>query len=289
LQIAGESALGANGMQMQVIGDPNFSSVPSTCPNGNGSGYTAENTVNSFGSNGIIGVGVFLQDCGAACVPQNNYFQYYTCSSSSCAPATASLAQQVPNPVSLFAADNNGLIISLPSVPVGGAASASGTMTFGVGTQSNNALGSAAAFQMNPSSGWFPTVFNGTTLADSYIDSGSNGLYFPDTAITECPSSSNFYTFFCPASATPLSATMQSYNYSTRTPTLIGSQSVSFTIVSPNIEYAANPAYAVYGSFGAPQPGSTFDWGLPFFFGRNVFVVTETKTVGGHTGPFNAF
>ena len=35
--------------------------------------------------------------------------------------------------------------------------------------------------------------------------------------------------------------------------------------------------------------GDTFDWGLPFFYGRRVFVVMEGATVNGKTGPLWAY
>jgi hypothetical protein len=33
----------------------------------------------------------------------------------------------------------------------------------------------------------------------------------------------------------------------------------------------------------------SFTWGLPFFFGRNVFIVLEGATAGGVQGPAVAF
>ena len=60
-------------------------------------------------------------------------------------------AQQVPNPVSLFTStgDDNGVLIQLPSVPNGGSAPPlNGSLIFGIGTESNNALGSATVYQV---------------------------------------------------------------------------------------------------------------------------------------------
>jgi hypothetical protein len=292
-QVAGESV---PNMPMQVIIDPNqvsndqyFASLANTtnCVNSGPS----ENTVDSFGANGVLGVGLFQQDCGAACVASSAYGYYYTCSSSSCTATSATLAQQVPNPVSLFSWDNNGVIISLPSVASGGAASVGGTMTFGVGTQSNNTLGSAAVYQMDPAYGEFTTIFAGVQMTESYIDSGSNGLYFPNlTGIAVCSSSDLYAGFFCPATTQNLSAIML------QNPNNVTGTTINFSIANANAALATNPDYAVYVPIGAPNIPAlntdytySFDWGLPFFFGRNVFVVTENKTVGNQTGPFMAF
>jgi hypothetical protein len=39
---------------------------------------------------------------------------------------------------------------------------------------------------------------------------------------------------------------------------------------------------------GGPNPGA-FDWGLPFFFGRQVFTAIEGASTPGGSGPYFAF
>jgi hypothetical protein len=101
-----------------------------------------------------------------------------------------------------------------------------------------------------------------------------------------CNNTVAFAGYFCPASPLNLSAT------------ILGTNGVSglinFSIANVNAELAAYPDYAVYIPIGGPTAANidgtySFDWGLPFFFGRNVFVVTENQTVGNQTGPFIAF
>ena len=58
LQIAGETA---KSLPVQVIGDSRFTNIPSEC---SGTGGTEEDTVSTFGANGILGVGPFELDCG---------------------------------------------------------------------------------------------------------------------------------------------------------------------------------------------------------------------------------
>ncbi|MBV8634598.1 MAG: DUF3443 family protein, partial [Burkholderiaceae bacterium] len=180
-------------------------------------------------------------------------------------------------PVAMFASDNNGVIVKLPAVGLSPPSTLSGTLVFGVNTQSNNALGSASVFQMD-GLGQFTTVFDGTPMYNSYIDSGSNGLYFPNlTNINTCSDG-----FYCPGSEVLLSAVMQGAQNK------VSGQSNTQTIQF-SIGYADSVSGSVSVDFGAPGGTGTFDWGLPFFFGRNVYVVQDTKSAAGQQGPFVAF
>ena len=56
-----------------------------------------------------------------------------------------------------------------------------------------------------------------------------------------------------------------------------------------NTNAAAIPNLA--GSAGTGLGANTFDWGLPFFYGRSVYVVFEGRTASGSSlvGPYVAF
>ncbi|MGA8051298.1 MAG: DUF3443 family protein, partial [Burkholderiales bacterium] len=146
IKLAGEAAPNA---LIQVIGESDFSAIPIAC----GNTGPAENTVQSLGANGVLGISVFAQDCGQACVSQSNLGMYYVCASRTCSSVSASLAQQLWNPVALFATDNNGSSVTLPAVSSGGAVTLTGILTFGVATQANNGLGTAAILTVDPTFG----------------------------------------------------------------------------------------------------------------------------------------
>jgi len=171
----------ARSTPIQLIGDPAFASVPVSCFNTG----PAMDTTGALGANGVLGVSMFAQDCGAIC-QSSSPGVYFACPASGCKATPVSLVQQLQNPVSLFSRNNNGVVIDLPSVAPGGEPSVSGSLIFGIGTQGNNALGSARAIRGNPSNGVFTTLLNGVTYGNSFIDSGSNAVYFSSASIPVC-------------------------------------------------------------------------------------------------------
>src|SRR5205823_5524854 len=156
---------------VQVIGDTaaNFASVPSTCS----SAGSNIGTLDALGAKGILGIGLFKQDCGSACARAAVGGTYYACVAGDCSATAMPLAQQVSNPVASFATNNNGVLLVLPSVGTAGATSISGSLVFGVGTQANNAIASETVYAAN-NSGNFNTTYKGRLYSASFIDSGSN-------------------------------------------------------------------------------------------------------------------
>jgi Protein of unknown function (DUF3443) len=275
VQISGESA---SSVPVQVIGDPGFTVIPADCS----SSGTAENTVAAFGANGILGIGVFNQDCGSFCASTLQNGSYYSCTTTLCTTTTAMLTTQVTNPVVLFAADNNGVVIQMPSVAAAGAASVTGSLTFGIDTQTNNKSGSQTILTVDPDVGYFTTVFNAQNLTQSFLDTGSNGIYFNDASIPQC-TDPNFTDFYCPAGTQNLSAMLQGQNAMTAT--------VSFSIANAQTLASGDPSLTAFATLSGPYPGttSTFDWGLPFYFNRTVYTAFENAATSVGTGPYVAF
>jgi hypothetical protein len=222
--------------------------------------------------NGILGVGPFTADCGGGCANSAMPRWYYSCTSAGCTASALATAQQVTNPIARFAADNNGVLIELPAVPPEGASSVAGTMTFGIGSQANNLLGDATVLPGNAYSGYVTTEFDGRTFATSFIDSGSNGLFFPSNTLTVCG------VWYCPPTAQNLAARIRSGSGATR--------DVSFAVsTSPALFASGNNAFA---NLAGPV-GNFFDWGLPFFYGRRVFTALENRVTPAGKGPYYAF
>jgi hypothetical protein len=281
IKLAGEVA---SSVPIQIIAQPGdiFPAAPSSC------GGTAINTQDLFGANGLLGVSFYQQDCGSACVPgtTSNGGSYYSCSASACTLTTASLSQQLQNPIGMFSTDNNGLMLTLPTISSTGAVSANGTLTFGVGTQSDNSLGSAFALLPN-AFGNFTTTFKSTTTDVGFIDSGSSALFFLTDASTGLAGCTTFTGFYCPTTAQSLTATNQGSNGATST--------VSFSVANADnlLLNTNNDAFSNLAGTGDDTtnnpPFTYFDWGLPFFFGRSVFVVLEGKSAGSQSGPYWAY
>jgi hypothetical protein len=277
-QIAGETA---HSLPVQVIGDSRLTNIPTECSS---TGGTEEDTVTSFGANGILGIGPFELDCGDCDTKTEGL--YYACATT-CTETTVPANQQVPNPVTQFAADNNGSIIVLPSVAAGGASNVTGSLIFGIDTQTDNASGTETVLTVD---GFAELIvdFNGQTLANSFIDSGSNGIYFADTSITLCTAppndpTSQIVNFYCPASTLTLPITIQGTN---------GTMTNNLTFGVGNTETMLNNNQDAYPQLAGTLPAGnagTFDYGLPFFYGRRVAVAVQGAMTTAGTGPYIAF
>ncbi|MBV8974504.1 MAG: DUF3443 family protein, partial [Sinobacteraceae bacterium] len=240
-----------------------------------------ENTVPSFGANGILGVGPFINDCNSTgpCAPGRSA-SYYTCAASgtpACAQTTIPLDHQLQNPAVLFAKDNNGVIVEMPPVGASGmAAPVKGSLVFGIGTEGNNALGTATQLTMDPLSGVIKASLNGTQYPQSYLDSGSNANFFP-TTIPSCPKPNQ--GCLCPGANSTVNenAQLQGMNGNVL--------AADFTVADANTLFMNN--YAAFSNLaGNNSSASSLDLGLAFFYGRNIFTGFENPNV---TPPYFAY
>jgi len=312
VQIAGETA---SNIAIQALGAaPSSFTVPATClttpvnpnlPNGGN-----EDTVATLGANGILGIGDAAWDCGTSCVgitTGSTYagYPYYICpTGQACEEIGVPTSDQAVNPVAFFSSsDTNGVMIYLPSVGATGATSVPGTMYFGVGTQSDNALGTATLYAMDPC-GYFPTVtYGGLAYTDTscssgtggiggILDTGSNPLFVSDATtlgslgISDCAQGTAGYGYYCVTNgpATLSNIALSGYNG-------VGSGNVSLSIADATTLFTANPTFAVFNNLGTDSGTSPatdfFDLGLPFFLGRTVSIgIAGGSVPNGASAPY---
>jgi hypothetical protein len=303
VHVSGETA---TNIPIQVIDDSVNPALtpPADCVTA--AGGSLFNNAGSLQANGILGVGMIPYDCGLACtLPPNPAVlaQYYVCPDSitvNCKPAVVTTPQQVQNPVAHFVPDDgnpqpddNGTIISLPSLPVDGVGVARGRLVFGIGTRTNNQIGGAKTIfaETNPSSPgylFFKTTIGQTNFPESYIDSGSNAYFFNDATISQkcagsagSASTSNWY---CPPVSAPvmMSATLTDSQLQPNT------AQVNFSIANADTLFStSSTAFNNLGGSITPAP-QTFVWGLSFFYGRSVYTSIWGKALATN-GPWNAF
>ncbi len=286
----------ASSVPIQIIGDKpgGVSGVPSDCASyGTGS---IEDTQAQLGANGILGVGPFTSDC-ADCQNTPYIAAYYTCTiATGCSGAVT--PQVVSNPVALFSQDNNGVVIQLPAISSAGetnpcpasAAPLPCTLTLGIGTSGNNQLGLATVYAVNSSginAGDFSTSYNGGIALPSYIDSGSNALFFNDSTIPVCPAPNSWV--YCPTKPSQMAPNAINSALYPSSSTGVAVTNPAPTIANADQLFSNN---VVAGNIGGPygQP-SQFAWGLPFFFGRTVFtgILGVTPPPGVPAGPYFAY
>ena len=253
---------------IQII-DATFASggIPSSCAGATPDPATA-------GYTGILGVGQFREDCGSGCAGSAQNGIYYRCTGSSCGGTSVAIANQVQNPVASLPVDNNGVLVQLPVASLGGVPSLSGSLLLGIGTKANNTPASATVFPSDRN-GDFTTVFNGVT-SNGFLDTGSNGLFFP-SALPICASPNA--AWYCPPATTLLTATNVG---ATGSP----SRDVQFNL--GNFSSLFSSGNEVFSEIGGTSTFG-FDWGLPFFMGRNVFIGINGKASGLGTGPYVAY
>jgi hypothetical protein len=192
----------------------------------------------------------------------------------------------------------------LPSVPSGGAPTATGTLTFGIGTETNNAIPSGATvYEADDVMGYFQSAtYNGVTYTSNnsggtFIDSGSNALYILDettlgteggVTMGDCIVSGTDIGWYCPVTGTTPE------DFSMAPLTVFGANGTSgvLNLNINNYDTLSATGYAAFNNLGGPScdggsaagcSASTdyIDLGLPIFFGQpnGIFVgISEGTT-----------
>jgi hypothetical protein len=283
---------------IQLIDDssPTAPTPPPDCTAAAGPGGLLS-SVASLQANGILGIGMVDVDCGTTCETNaypNMHVVYYSCPAggAACMPAAIPMASQVQNPVAGFVADsngkfnNNGTMITMPTLPKLGAKVAKGRLVFGIGTQANNQMPSSSQIypvETNSASAnyLYVDVKVGTqSYPQSYIDTGSNAMFFDNATLQARACSTAQGGWYCPAATWSQSATMTGSN---------GAQGM-FTLTIESADALFNVNAVAFANLGgtAGQGTSTFTLGMPFFFGRQVYTSIWGQSLSLN-GPWYAF
>jgi hypothetical protein len=234
------------------------------------------------GFNGILGVGVFQSDCGPYCASEPDNNVYFNCAGGTCKSRAMPETLQVQNPVGFLPVDNNGVILKLPSVALGGNPQTNGWMIFGIGTRDNNkAPSNVTRLRADPQFGEITTQFGSQDL-QSFIDTGSNAYALPSfRGLPNC--GGELSGWFCPT-------TVQSY-----TANAIGygggpNKSISFhvgnfrTLFNSGNEVFSESAFEAFANING-----FFAWGLPFYFGKTVYQGLEKQSSSLGSGEYWAW
>jgi hypothetical protein len=289
LAVGGELA---SGLPIQIIDDDSRPIAQPTADCQHAANGQLLNSVKTLQAKAVLGVGMLRYDCGLICDLGDytgGYTLYYHCEGADkCTPAAVPTELQVQNPVTYFPTDNNGTIVILPPLPELGASLARGRLVFGIGTQANNQLAPGAPIfwvESDPSSPsylYLSATMAGVQYANSYIDSGSNALFFDDTSLsTQCTANGSSGGWYCPPTSQSRMAQIRD-GFGT-------SASVDFTIANAELLFAtSNTAYETLGgAAGAANPGA-FVWGLSFFYGRSVYTSIWGQSLSTN-GPWYSF
>ena len=280
--LAGEVA---TKLPVQVMDDTAAAAPPpATC----GANGTLINGVSGFAANGVLGVGVFAQDCGAACVAATTPLPlYYGCTTAGvCTAENIALPDQVTNPVSMFPSDNNGIIVSLPNlINANGDSSVQGELTFGIATQADNSLPvtGLTVLGADPETGDFTATYNGgTAQLQALIDSGTAAYASDDPTMAACTSSAGvFIGYYCPA-VSPQSVFAVNAGVGVNN----ASSTVQFAIADPTTFVANAAAFINLARVGG---SARFTYGMPFFYNRKIYVGIDQRATGIYTGPYYAY
>ena len=268
--------------------------VPLSCSNG---GPPNINTATIIGGKGILGVGFEPTDCwfnglnycDPSYGPAPFVPAYFSCSGGTCNPAFVDKANQVTNPVTLFPTDNNGVIVKLPSAS-NAEKDMTGSLVFGIGTEPNNQLHSGAAVITLACDGFNATLSGqkfgvgdpSTCAGFSSIDVSINANYFPNVAnLPVCPSATpagNLSGFYCPSTTQNFSLMVQGLDGTTK--------AASFNVANAQNLYTSHANDAVLPDLAGPLPdGYGIALGLPFFYGKDVYISTYGQKVPTGTPP----
>jgi hypothetical protein len=197
------------------------------------------------------------------------------------------------------------VLLKMPAIPVNnpGAQTAKGELVLGIDgsnlppTAQKVFLGVA-----NTSSDSYlsiKTQFNGNTFTNSYLDTGTNGMFFHDVSIPPCDNLTQASAltvlsyWYCPATTLKnLSASLSDGDVSANPPVVVTFQVANYARLSLTNNTAFSDLAGAVNSSGPSNTyvadTKTFAWGMPFFYGKQVYM-SIWQQPGSLTGPWYAW
>ena len=247
----------AAGVSVQTI-DASWSKAPNTC-----AGKATMEAVNGY--NGVLGIGPALS------APTLD--AYYSCAGTCTATSAPAAPHDLENPVARLPRHHNGLVLTFPPVPAGGATELTGAMILGLGTESNNTPPEAGLVTLQTDAqGWLQARL-GDVWHYSMIDSGTNSYDLP-TSYGPIPSCGAGDPYLCPPTPLTLAVDVAGADQVPRATVALG-----IADAAP-LESSSTLVYADLGEQWGGDTATTVILGLPFFFGRSVYI-----GLAGESGP----
>jgi hypothetical protein len=161
-----------------------------------------------------------------------------------------------------------------------------GKAIFGIGTNADNAVESSNVnvYPSNPGAGVYigmNTQYNNSSYW-GFLDTGSNFYYFNDdgeSSIATC--NNNNPSPYCPNNDLPLTISNQSINEFKNSTIYIGN--------AQSLLNNGNNAYSNIGIYTDPGVENIFDLGLPFFYGKTIYVGFNGESSSIASGAYWAF
>ncbi len=255
-------------VQVQIMNDPLYTIYPSNCP--------VETQYNpQSGAKGVLGVGA---------KKTTNQSSLYACATPQTCVLTTNNYNYPLNPVAQFVGnDNNGVIVSMGSVPASGTTSMTGKLIFGIGTQANNQLPANATLLYSNESVpncEFSLSFNGSNYSSMF----DTGTPFTASQLGSVPNCSSYPNFYCPDNTTLFSATLYSYNS-------FSGPSINFTSPVLNYQTYINalgfPTWILPNFIIVPnQLNGNMIIGMSQLYGKTIYVAIDHQPTPYGTGPF---
>ena len=131
---------------------------------------------------------------------------------------------------------------------------------------------------------WTPTATSPKLSSGGSLNTAANALYLANPlalGILNCADN----PYYCPGSTTPISLTTYGANGASGT--------VVLNIANADLLFADNPDFSAFNNLAQESISGLstdyFELGLPFFFGRNVFVGIAGTTVPNSASAPNGY